>query len=517
MKTLLIYPLFPETFYSFEKILKLVNRKALQPPLGLLTVAALLPPDWEVKLVDCNVRHIKEEEWQWADMVMISAMIVQKPGFTALIKEAKQRGKPVAVGGPYPTSLPEEVKAAGADYLVLDEGEITLPMFIKAVGQGIKQGEFRSNGLRPDIGKSPVPRFELLDMDVYDAMSIQFSRGCPFKCEFCDIIYLYGREPRTKRPQQVLAELDYLYNLGWRGSMFVVDDNFVGHKRRVKALLKELKTWQAEHKYPFWFDTQASVDLARHPEMMQLMKECDFAGVCVGIESLEENTLKKSGKTQNVNQSMAEAVEKIIRVGLRPMAGFIIGFDGESPGADRRIIDFVEKTAIPTATISLLQAFPNTALRDRLEREGRLLAGDCNLNQTTMPNFVPSRPLAEIAGEFIRTFLELYDPVKFLDRTYRCFLKLAPPLVKTPFKFPSLVDLRGFMIIIWRQGIKRKTRWKFWHHFFSMLKNNPAVLEHYISVCAHNEHYLAYRETVKKEIESQLKASATSTAAGPGS
>ncbi|MFC2155114.1 B12-binding domain-containing radical SAM protein [Acidobacteriota bacterium] len=505
MKILLTYPTFPQTFYSFEKILKLVNRKALQPPLGLITAAALLPGEWELKLVDCNVRSIKEEEWQWAEVVMISAMIVQKSGFFALIKEAKERGKPVVVGGPYPTSLPEEAKAAGADYIIMDEAEVTLPLFLDSFSKGKKQGVFQAGGRRPDLTTTPVPRFDLLQMDAYDAMSIQFSRGCPFKCEFCDITYLYGREPRTKKPEQVLMELDYLYDIGWRGSMFIVDDNFIGHKRQAMMLLKKLKTWQAEHRYPFWFDIQASVDLAGKPEMMRLMKECDFTGVCLGIESLEKESLKKTGKTQNITRPLAEVVEKITRAGLRPMAGFILGFDGEKPGADTRIIEFIEKTAIPTATISLLQALPNTALRQRLEREGRLLEGDANLNQTTMLNFIPTRPPEEIAAEFIRAYSELYDPLIFLDRTYRCFLKLAPPVVKTPFTFPSLIELRAFFIIIWRQGIKRKTRWKFWHHFFGMIKNNSGVLNHYISVCAHIEHYLEYRKTVKQEIETQLK------------
>lgn len=500
---LLVYPRFPKTFYSFEKVVKLVNRKALQPPLGLLTAAALLPKEWTLKLVDCNLRPITEEEWQWADMVMLSAMIVQKAHFTALVKEAKNRGKPAAVGGPYPTSLPDEAVSAGADYLVLDEGEITIPKFAAAAAKGEKKGVFRADGLKPGLDKTPVPRYELLEMDAYDAMSIQFSRGCPFACEFCDIIHLYGRKVRAKTPAQVLAELDYLYKLGWRRSMFVVDDNFVGHKQRAKKLLYELKKWQVEHHYPFWFDTQASVDLAQDPELMRLMKECDFAGVCLGIESLEIDSLKRCGKTQNLKNPMAEAVEKIIRAGLRPMAGFIIGFDGEKPGADARIIDFVEETAIPTVTVSLLQALPHTKLQKRLQQEGRLLAGDSDLNQTTMLNFVPTRPLKEITGEFIDTYTELYDPVRFLDRTYRCFLKLAPPKVKSPFKLPSLVEVRAFLTILWRQGIKRKTRWKFWHHFFAMLRKNSGVLEHYLSVCAHNEHYLEYRDIVKKKIEAR--------------
>ena len=237
MRVLLIYPEFPQSFWSFNRALELVDRKALLPPLGLVTVAALLPQEWEFKLVDRNLRSITEDEWNWAEMVIVSAMIVQSQDFREQIQEAKRRNLPVAVGGPYPTSLPNESEEAGADYLILDEGEITLPMFVDAVKNGEKSGTFRSD-VKPDVTETPVPRFDLLEMDAYDNMSVQFSRGCPFQCEFCDIIVLYGRKPRTKTPEQLLAELQCLYDLGWRRSIFLVDDNFIGNKRNVRLMLR---------------------------------------------------------------------------------------------------------------------------------------------------------------------------------------------------------------------------------------------------------------------------------------
>lgn len=504
MRVLLIYPIFPPTFWSYDKILELVNRKVLLPPLGLITVAAILPQTWDFTLVDRNIRDITEQEWDEADLVIISAMIVQQNDFLNLIKTAKKRGKLVAVGGPYSTSLPQEAQNAGADFLILDEGEITLPMFVEALQRGETQGIFRTSE-KPDITQTPIPRYDLLDLDAYDSMSVQFSRGCPFQCEFCDIIVLYGRKPRTKTPTQLLKELDYLYKLGWRRGIFMVDDNFIGNKRNVKLLLRELKVWQAEHQYPFRFNTEASIDLAADPELMDLMVQCNFDAIFLGIETPDEDSLELTKKFQNTRSSLSESVDKIIRAGLRPMAGFIIGFDGEKKDAGSRIIQFVEEAAIPTAMFGMLQALPHTALWHRLEQEGRLRnQAKKDINQTTLLNFVPTRPIEEIAREYIETFWTLYEPERFLDRVYRCFLKLSPPQCKPPFKLPSWVDLKALGIIIFRQGFKRHTRWKFWHHLFGIFQQNPGVWEHYLMLCAHNEHFIEYRQIVRDEIEQQL-------------
>jgi radical SAM superfamily enzyme YgiQ (UPF0313 family) len=282
----------------------------------------------------------------------------------------------------------------------------------------------------------------------------------------------------------------------------MVDDNFIGNKRNVKLLLKALKIWQAEHQYPFRFNTEASIDLADDAELMELMVECNFDAVFLGIETPDTSSLEMTKKYQNNRSPLLEAVDKIIRAGLRPMAGFILGFDGEKPGAGSRIIDFVEQSAIPTALFSMLQALPNTALWTRLETEGRLInPKKFDINQTTLINFVPTRPVEEIAQEYIETFWQLYDPERYLERTYRCFLKLGAPKCHPPGKFPSLVDLKALAIVIWRQGLKRKTRWKFWLYLFSIIKHNPAVWDHYLTLCAHNEHFLEY---VRTEIEQQL-------------
>jgi radical SAM superfamily enzyme YgiQ (UPF0313 family) len=508
MNVLLLYPLFPKSFWSFEKTLALLDRKAMLPPLGLITVAAILPQEWSFKLVDRNVRQVTEAEWAWADMVVLSAMIVQKEDLLDQIREAKRRGKRVAVGGPYPTSLPNEVAEVGADYLILDEGEITLPMFVEAIARGDRSGTFRAGGDKPDVTYTPIPRFDLLEFDAYSEMSVQFSRGCPFQCEFCDIIVLYGRKPRTKTPAQLIAELEYLYQLGWRRSIFMVDDNFIGNKRNVKLFLKELLPWMVEHDYPFSFATEASIDLAKDQELMDLMVACNFGAVFLGIETPDEASLTLTQKHQNTRDSLSDSVLSITRSGLRVMAGFIIGFDGEKKGAGDRVVQFVEQTAIPTAVFSMLQALPDTALWHRLEKEGRLRNKSGNINQTTLMNFVPTRPIEEIAREFIDAFWQLYDPAKFLDRAYRHYRILGgatfPKKKKGSRKPINWVTIRALLTICWRQGVWRKTRWQFWRNLWNMMQHNPGGVGSYLAVCAQIEHFLEYRQLVRDQIEAQL-------------
>ncbi len=507
MRVLLIHPLFPESFWSFDKALELIGRKVSLPPLGMITVAALLPQHWEFRLVDRNIGPESEADWAWAELVILSGMIVQKPDLLHLIAEAKRRGKPVAVGGPYFTSVPEVAQAAGADFLVLDEGEITLPLLVEALARGETSGIFRSDGVKPDVTHTPVPRFDLLMLDAYSDMSVQFSRGCPFQCEFCDIIVLYGRKPRTKTPAQLLAELQALYDLGWRRSIFVVDDNFIGNKRNVKLLLRELGPWMAAHDYPFRFSTEASVDLAQDTELLDLMITANFNAVFLGVETPDTDSLTLTQKFQNARTPLTEAVQIINRKGLRVMAGFILGFDGEKPGAGQRIIDFVEATAIPQALFSMLQALPNTALWHRLQREGRLLEGseEANIHQTTLTNFIPTRPLEDLAREYVSCFWELYDPQRYLARVYRHFRQMdPPPHRRKTFKLPDWDSLRALLIICWRQGVKRKTRFQFWRQLVLMLVHNPSVFEHYVINCAHIEHFLHYRQVVRDQIEAQL-------------
>ncbi|RMF22495.1 MAG: radical SAM protein, partial [Cyanobacteria bacterium J083] len=424
MRVLLLYPLFPKSFWSFEKTLALVKRQALMPPLGLITVAAILPQTWEFKLVDRNIEDIRESDWNWAELVLISGMIVQKTDFLFLVEQAKSRGKKVAVGGPYPTTSPEDFQAIDVDFLILDEGEITLPLFVEAITRGDNRGIFRAKE-KPAVTETPIPRYDLLKFSAYDNMSVQFSRGCPFQCEFCDIIVLYGRKPRTKTPSQLLKELDTLYNLGWRGAVFMVDDNFIGNKRNVKLLLRELKIWMAEKDYPFGFTTEASVDLAQDDELLNLMVECNFKKVFLGIETPDADSLTLTQKFQNTRNPLHESIDKITQAGLQVLAGFIIGFDGEQAGAGERIVNFVEQTGIPLAMFSMLQALPHTALWHRLEKEGRMIDQGANINQTTLMNFVPTRPLEEIAQEYVDAFWRLYEPEAYLNRSFRYFMKLG--------------------------------------------------------------------------------------------
>jgi len=506
MRALLLYPLFPKSFWSVEKNLELMDLKALQPPLGLITVAAILPQTWEFRLIDRNVRNIAETDWQWADLVIISGMIVQQKDQVHLIREAKGRDKLVAVGGPYVTSVPQPAREAGADFLILDEGEITLPLFVEALERGETSGTFTANGEKPDVSHTPIPRYDLLEMGAYLDMAVQFSRGCPFQCEFCDIITLYGRKPRTKTPTQLLAELETLYNLGWRRTVFLVDDNFIGNKRNVKLLLRELIPWMAARGYPFSLLTEASVDLAEDQELMDLMVAANFVSVFLGIETPDEESLKLTKKYQNTRKPLLEAVETINRSGLRVMAGFILGFDGEKPGAAKNIVDFVEASSIAVAFFSMLQALPNTALWQRLEKEGRLIdtVEDPGGNQTCLPNFIPTRSLEELANDYIRCFWELYEPSRYLARVYRQSLLRKPPPHKSKFQMPNLIEIRALATICWRNGFKRNTRFQFWAQFFSILRHNPQRFISYLTNCASLEHFIDYRQVVREQIEGQL-------------
>jgi radical SAM superfamily enzyme YgiQ (UPF0313 family) len=507
MRTLFVYPEFPKTFWSYEKILELVNRKVLLPPLGLVTVAALLPQHWQMKLVDRNVREVTEAEWNWAELVVISGMIVQKSDMAAQIAKAKERGLPVAVGGPFASSTPDAPELNLVDFKVLDEGEITLPMFIEAIERGDTSGRFSSNGEKPDVTSTPVPRFDLLELDAY----------CPFQCEFCDIIVLYGRKPRTKNPEQLVAELQALYDLGWRRSIFLVDDNFIGNKRNAKLLLPAMRDWLSERGYPFSFATEASVDLAADDDLLQLMAECRFESVFLGIETPDEASLSVAGKHQNTRSSLEEAVDHITSYGIRVMAGFIIGFDGELAGAGDRIVRFVSLTGIPAAMMGMLQALPNTGLWHRLEKEGRLIqekADAKGVNQTNLLNFVPTRPIREIANEYVQAFCELYEPNAYIDRVTHYYLKMGKPRWHSFYKseksdisrLPSLTDIRALSIVIWRQGVKRNTRFRFWKSLATIAMRNPQLLEQFLVVLAHNEHFQEYRGVVTKEIQDQMLA-----------
>ena len=514
MKALLIYPKFPQSFWSYDRFMEMAGLKATIPPLGIITVAALLPSDWEIRFYDRNVNPETDADWDWCDLVILSAMLVQRPDFEALIGKAVRLGKPVAVGGPYPTSVPEDALAAGANFLVLDEGEMTVPLFLEALDRGETEGIFRSLLEKPDVSQSPMPRFDLLKRDQYFMMAMQFSRGCPFNCEFCDIISLYGRKPRTKEPNQALAELQALYDLGWRGSLFIVDDNFIGNQRNVKRFLRELIPWMQAHNYPFTFMTEASVNLAEDDEMLQLMGEAGFYAVFLGIETPDQDSLAVTRKVQNTRNPLVEACTKINEAGLLIYAGFILGFDGERAGAGDRIQSFIEATSIPQPMLGLLQALPNTALWDRLKAEDRLLAATAHPtgDQNTLMNFVPTRPVADIGQEYIDGFWNLYEPRNYLRRCLDQCLKIR--LVPRPgqtgrgqnMQFPLGRGLRLVAQVIWHQGIRRpQLRRQFWRQLWVMVTTKPQLLNMYLGLCAAGEHFWEYRALAKERITQQLR------------
>ncbi len=515
MNVLLSYPIFPTSFWSFEKAVQGIGKKAFMPPLSLVTVAALLPQEWSFRLRDRNIEPVTEEDWEWADLVMFSGMIAQKEDYLAQIKEAKRRGKPVVVGGPYATSLPNDFLNAGADYLVLDEGEYTIDLFVQALNRGEKSGIFRSKD-KPDVTLSPVPRYDLLDMNAYFLMAIQYSRGCPFQCEFCDIIILYGRKPRTKTFSQVERELDILLELGWKGGIFFVDDNFIGNKRTVKPFLEKLIDWQTNNGYPFSFTTEASIDMAQDDRLLELMALSKFSTVFIGIETPDTDSLKLTLKHQNNRTPMNESLEKIAKSGLRIMAGFIIGFDDEKKGAGERVFQFATENAIPGVTFSMLQALPGTALWDRLKATDRLLDG-ANLNQTTLLNFVPTRPIEEIAEEYVDAFWKLYDPKNYMKRVFDHFMMVGQAKVhrdpelraRLRNKHKTDTDFKGIFFalkVFFKIGVLRSTRFVFWKYLYLMYRRNPGGVGNFGTFAIFLEHFLPYRKLVKKEIEEALKA-----------
>jgi radical SAM superfamily enzyme YgiQ (UPF0313 family) len=502
MKTLLLWPTMPNSFWSYQETLDLAGLRSTNPPLGLITVAAMLPADWEIRLVDRNVQLETDADWQWCDLVLISAMIIQKKDFRELIAKALRLGKKVAVGGPYPTSYPEVAMEAGADYLILDEGEITIPMFLQALARGESRGVFRASE-KPDVTQTPIARYDLLDLNAYLAVTVQFSRGCPFQCEFCDIINLYGRKPRTKTPEQMLAEFETLYNLGWRRYIFVVDDNFIGNKRNAKVFLRALIPWMEQHQYPFKLITEASLNLAEDDELVELMVKAGFVLVFMGIETPDTDSLMGINKVQNTRQSLIDSCHRITRAGLQIMSGFIMGFDNERPGAGQRIQDFVRDTGIPQGQFSLLQALQNTAMWQRLKREGRLVEGMSTFHQGAIMNFVPTRPVEEIAQEYIDAFWTIYDPLNYLQRTFRHFMMMNGWRGKSNRSLDP-EQWRLFRALLWRQGVVRSTRWRFWWQLLAIALLKPRLLEEYLATLGIGEHFFSYRYEVRAQLEQQL-------------
>jgi radical SAM superfamily enzyme YgiQ (UPF0313 family) len=421
---LLIYPRFAaNTFWNFAAACELFGVRYPTPPLGLITVAALLPTTWSVRLVDRNTEELTGDDLDWADLVMTGGMLPQHYDLVDVIDLCRAHGKPIAIGGPSATSSPELY--GRANFRILGEAEGIMEKFIAAWEAGEREGIFEAEKFKIDVTKSPVPRFDLLKFENYLYIGVQFSRGCPFTCEFCDIIELYGRAPRTKTSAQMLTELETLYRLGYRGHVDFVDDNLIGNKKAVKAFLPELRNWLQRHDYPFEFTTEASINLADDPELLRLMNEANFVGVFVGIESPDPETLVMMRKKQNTRRNLAESIHKLYASGLYVTAGFIVGFDSEKASMADAMVELIEEAAIPVSMVGLLYALPNTQLTRRLAQEGRLhefVEGSHrgSADQCTQGlNFDTLRPRREILLDYKRVLERAYDPLAYLGRLRR--------------------------------------------------------------------------------------------------
>ncbi len=424
MKALLIYPSIPDTFWSFKHVMKFIRKKAAHVPLGLLTVASMFPEDWDLRLVDANVEGVSDEVIQWADMVFIGAMIVQKESVRQIVARCRALGKLIVGGGPLFTSCPEGFD--DVDYLVLNEAEITLPLFLKDLIAGNPRREYTTDE-RPDITSTPLPRWDLIDITLYASMSVQYSRGCPYDCEFCDIVNLNGRRPRVKSNDQMMREFEILYAMGWRGSVFVVDDNFIGNQSKVKSLLKTLKPWQEARDFPFALYTEASVNLAHDEELMKLMTSAGFDSVFLGLETPEDRCLAECGKHQNRSMDLLEAVKTIQRNGMEVMGGFIIGFDNDPPNIFERQIEFIQNSGVVRAMIGLLEALPGTRLYRRLKEEGRLLEDCSGDNCDGAMNFIPKMDPQLLRQRYNAVLNYLYSPKEYYTRVLE-FLRTYKPV-----------------------------------------------------------------------------------------
>lgn len=501
MKALLINPRGEQGLMTWRKTCQMTGCKAVHPPIGLLTVAALLPQDWQLRLIDQEVGPVSEEDWNWAEIVLLSGMIEQKINLLELIREAKDRGKRVVVGGPYATLQPDDCLGAGCDLLLRGEAENAMDKLLSALN-GATGVRVIENDQRPDLALSPIPRFELLNLRHYLVMGVQTSRGCPYACEFCSVAELVGRKPRYKGPDQVIKELKALYDLGWRGEVFITDDNFIGSKRQARAILEKLNSWLRDHDEPFDFHAHVSVDLASDEDMMDQLTDANFTTVYVGIESTDPEVLERANKHQNIRHPPLEGVRKIRDNGLNVVGHFIMGFDGEEPGEGDRIIQFIEACDMPMALVHILKALPGTRLWKRLEQEGRLLPDRSVMD--TVPsklNFVPTRPEHEIMEEYDGIWDTVFNRSHYLLRTYQYFSAMRPR--RRTLRLRRGGSLKGvhrhflaFLRLVWWQGVRSSVRRQFWRQLKGMRTANPSQLPAYIGTCGVGENMFELRELV---------------------
>jgi radical SAM superfamily enzyme YgiQ (UPF0313 family) len=510
-RVLMIYPKFvPNSFWNYAEACELVGAKYPAAPLGLITVAAMLPKHWNIRLVNRNTDALTDADLDWADLVMISGMLNQQPDFIYLIDLAHLHGKPVCVGGPDVSSSPHLY--ADADFQVIGEAEHVIEQFIAAWERGERNGVFIAEKFKIDVTQSPMPRYDLLNFDHYLFIGVQYSRGCPFTCEFCDIIELYGRVPRTKTNDQILAELQALYDHGYRGHVDFVDDNFIGNKKNLRTLLPRLKAWLEEHDYPFEFSTEASINIADDSELLQAMKDANFFAIFVGIESPDPETLVQMKKKQNTRRNIAECIHKIYSYGMFVTAGFIVGFDNEKASMGQAMADFIEEASIPVCMIGLLYALPGTQLTRRLAAEGRLHQGHDLMNveqagdQCTLGcNFDTKRPLRDILADYKAVLGHAYSPTAYAGRLSR----LAAMLDRSDRR-RDLPDgdvrkrLGGIDSVHKIMRAVPEVREPFWKTFVEVAKTNPGALRYIVMLMALYMHLGPFSQRVIGEIDRRI-------------
>jgi radical SAM superfamily enzyme YgiQ (UPF0313 family) len=469
MNILLVYPLYPDTFWSFKHALKFISKKAVNIPLGVLTVASLLPEAWNKKLTDLNVSELKDKDIIWADYVFISAMSVQLVSVKQIIARCTQLNTKMVAGGPLFTEEPELFPEI--THLVLNEAEITLPLFLEDLKNGSAKRIYQSD-LFADITKTPKPDYSLVNHSKYSGATIQYSRGCSFDCEFCDITALFGRKVRTKTSAQVIAELDQILHIGWRGSVFFVDDNFIGHKQKLKTdLLPALISWMKTNNYPFIFTTEASINLSDDKDLMDMMVAAGFTKVFVGIETPEENCLTECNKLQNNNRNLIDSVNIIQQYGMEVTAGFIVGFDNDPPNIFQRQIDFIQKSGIITAMVGLLNAPRLSKLYRRLENEGRIIDGFTGDNTNYSMNFVPTMDKDDLLNGYQKIIQSIYSSKSYYARVLQFLKQYNPPFKKTRMiSFNDLIALLKSIVYI---GILKKNQKYYWYLLFWSIFNKP--------------------------------------------
>ncbi len=483
MKVLLVYPEFPDTFWSFKHALQFIRKRASLPPLGLLTVAAMLPDAWEKRLVDLNVRKLTDRDLQWADMAFVSAMVVQREAARQAIARCKAAGLRVVAGGPL--FIHEHAQFEQVDHFVLNEAELTLPLFLSDLERGCPQRVYSAEGFA-DTTTTPVPLWHLLDIKHYATMAIQFSRGCPYNCDFCNVTVLLGHRPRLKTTGQIIAELDALYKLGWRDSVFFVDDNLIGNKRVLKeSLLPALIRWR-KGKVGMTFHTEASINLADDEQLMHMMSEAGFDMVFIGIETPNEESLSECGKKHNKNRDLIEDIKRIQQHGMQVQGGFIIGFDSDTPSIFQRQIDFIQNSGIVTAMVGLLQAPLGTRLYQRLAHEGRLLGSMSGDNVDGTTNIIPKMPLQVLHKGYQNVIRSLYTPANYYARVKTFLREYKSPKIKVPLSFEYVLAL--FRSIL-RLGIIGKDRLQYWKLFFWTLFRRPRLFPLAITFAIYGYHF----------------------------